>query len=84
MWMALAVHVADEALTGFLGVYNPTVIALRAKFGFWPMPTFEFRKWLIGLATGIFLLALLSPLAFRNPPWLRPLFVFCGGGSRNA
>lgn len=26
---ALAVHVADEALTGFLAVYNPAVLALR-------------------------------------------------------
>ena len=76
MWIALAVHVADEAFTGFLAVYNPTVIALRAKFGFWPMPTFEFREWLIGLTAGILLLALLSPLAFRNPPWLRLLFYF--------
>ena len=26
-WMALALHVADEAVTGFLDVYNPTVLA---------------------------------------------------------
>ena len=31
MWVALAVHVIDEALTGFLLVYNPTVLALRAE-----------------------------------------------------
>ena len=30
MWVALALHVTDEALTGFLSVYNPTVLALRA------------------------------------------------------
>ena len=74
MWIALAIHIADEAFTGFLAVYNPTVIALRAKFGFWPMPTFEFRDWLIGLAAGVLLLASLTPLAFRNAPKLRLLF----------
>lgn len=76
MWIALAIHIADEAFTGFLAVYNPTVIALRAKFGFWPMTTFEFRDWLIGLAAGVLLLASLTPLAFRNAPKLRLLFYF--------
>lgn len=77
LWAALAVHVADEALTGFLSVYNPMVLALRARFGFWPMPTFEFREWLSGLALGILVLAGLSPFAFRNARWIRPLFYFC-------
>jgi hypothetical protein len=77
LWIALALHVTDEALTGFLSVYNPTVLALRARFGFWPMPTFEFREWLTGLTLGILLLAALSPFAFRNTRWLRPLFYFC-------
>ena len=76
MWIALAIHVTDEAFTGFLAVYNPTVLALRSKFGFWPMPTFEFREWLIGLVATILLLALLSPVAFRNAIWLRPLYYF--------
>jgi len=76
MWMALAIHVTDEALTGFLSVYNPTVLALRAKLGFWPMPTFEFREWLISLSVGIIILAMLSPLAFRNARWIRPIFFF--------
>jgi hypothetical protein len=73
LWIALAVHVADEALTGFLSVYNPTVLALRARFGFWPMPTFEFREWLTGLTLGILLLAALSRFAFRNLRWMRRL-----------
>lgn len=77
MWLALAVHVTDEALTGFLSVYNPTVIALRARFGFWPMPTFEFREWLTGLVALIVLLAALTPFAFRNAGWIRPLLYFC-------
>lgn len=77
-WLSLsfsiALHVADEALTGFLAIYNPTVLALRAKLGFWPMPTFEFREWLGGLTASVVVLLSLSPYAFRNASWLRPLF----------
>jgi len=32
--IATAVQVTDEALTGFLSVYNPAVVALRVKLGF--------------------------------------------------
>lgn len=72
--LSLAVHVTDEALTGFLSVYNPTVIGFRAKFGFWPMPTFGFREWLTGLVAGVVILLTLSPLVFRGSRWMRPLF----------
>jgi hypothetical protein len=73
---ALALHVTDEALTGFLSIYNPTMIALRERFGFWPMPTFAFREWLIGLITLIVLLFALSPWMFRNARWVRPIAFF--------
>ena len=72
--LSLAVHVTDEALTGFLSIYNPTVVALRNKLGFWPMPTFEFREWLTGLIFGFLILLALSPLLFRGSRWMRPLF----------
>ena len=72
--LSLAIHVTDEALTGFLAVYNPTVIGLRSKLGFWPMPTFEFWPWLIGLVTGCAILLALSPFVFRGCRWIRPLF----------
>jgi hypothetical protein len=72
--LALALHVTDEASTGFLSVYNPTVLALRAKLGFWPMPTFEFREWLIGLIVAVLLLLALSPLVFKGVRWMRPVF----------
>jgi hypothetical protein len=75
MWIALAIHVTDEALTGFLAVYNPTVIALRAKLGV-RLPVFTFREWLTNLAIGILFLALLTPFAFGNARSIRPLFYF--------
>lgn len=74
--LSLAVHVADEALTGFLSVYNPTVIGFRAKLGFWPMPTFGFGEWLTGLIFGFLVLLALSPFVFRGSRWMRPLFCF--------
>ena len=76
MAIALLLHVTDEALTGFLDVYNPTVLALRARFGFFPMPTFDFRTWLESLLVGIVAIALLSVLGFRNIRWGRPLLYF--------
>jgi len=63
---ALAVHVADEAFTGFLSVYNPAVIGFRSRFPFIPVPTFTFRTWLTGLILGIALVITLAPLAFRG------------------
>jgi hypothetical protein len=72
--LSMAVHVTDEALTGFLSVYNPTVVGLRDKLGFWPMPTFGFREWLTGLILGFLILLALSP--FRGSRWMRPFFYF--------
>jgi len=70
--VALAIHVADEALTDFLSVYNPAVRAIRARFPFLPLPTFTFPVWLGGLVAVTLLLFALSPAAFRGEPGLRP------------
>ena len=76
-WVALtaafAWHVADEATHDFLGVYNPTVLAIRARVPFLPLPTFTFGVWLAGLIAAVLLLAALSPLAFRGAKALRVL-----------
>jgi hypothetical protein len=69
-------HVADEALTGFLRVYNPTVMAMRDRLGWFPMPTFAFRDWLLGLIAANVILLALTPWAFRNARALRPLAYF--------
>jgi hypothetical protein len=71
--VALAIHVADEALTDFLSMYNPVVRASRARFPFLPIPTFRFRVWLTGLLVAVIALASLTPLAFRGAPGLRPV-----------
>ena len=70
--VALAIHVADEALTDFLSVYNPAVRSIRARFPFLPLPTVTFRVWLGGLIAVTVLLFALSSAAFRGEPGMRP------------
>jgi uncharacterized protein with HXXEE motif len=69
--LALALHVTDEATHNFLASYNPSVLAIRARFPLLPLPTFTFGVWLSLLIAGIALLLCLSPLAFRGSRWLR-------------
>ena len=71
--LSLAIHVVDEAMTDFLSVYNPTVLAIRERFPFFPLPVFTFEIWLSGLTGAVLLLLLLSPFAFRGSKWVRIL-----------
>ena len=66
---ALALHVTDEALTDFLSVYNPAALAIRERLPYLRLPTFSFREWILGLSTGILLLFVLAPVAFRGSRW---------------
>jgi hypothetical protein len=79
-WFALcaafALHILDEATTGFLAVYNPTVTILRSRWSWFPMPTFEFREWLAVLIVACALLLCLTPVAARGMRGLRPLAWF--------
>ena len=82
---ALAVHVIDEALTGFLDFYNPLVLRMRETLGWWPMPTFTFGVWLTGLAVLVLVLFLLAPIIRRGGPavtamsWLFATIMFFNG-----
>jgi hypothetical protein len=82
-WLLLCVafccHVTDEALTGFLPVYNATVLAMHAQYSWFPMPTFGFREWLVGLIFANVAFLALTPVAYRNTRWLRPLAYFYAG-----
>jgi len=80
-WIALcaclALHVADEALTDFLSVYNPSVLAIRRRLPFLPLPTFTFSVWLSLLILAVAVLLVLSLFAFRGAAWMVPLsYVF--------
>jgi hypothetical protein len=77
--VALALHVADEALTGFLDVYNPTVRALREQLRWFPMPEFRFDVWLAGLVALVIGLAILTPIVERGPRVARAVAVVFAG-----
>jgi hypothetical protein len=68
-----AVHTLDESLTGFLGVYNPTVIALRQQLGYWPMPTLTFAEYLTVSFVMLLVGLICSPFVFRGDRWIRPV-----------
>jgi amino acid transporter len=75
--LALALHVIDEASTGFLSVYNPSVLALRKKHPWLPIPVFTFGVWLAGLLAATVLLLCLSVFVLHGARWMRPLgFIF--------
>lgn len=71
--LAFALHVFDEAVNDFLALYNPTVEQINAAISFLSLPTFTFRGWITGLSVAFIILLLLSPLAYRGKPWMKPL-----------
>ncbi len=70
---ALALHVTDEAVTGFLPFYNDMVLSLRERWGFFPMPTFTYPVWLGGLITGLVIGFLLTGRVRRGGTVTRAL-----------
>jgi len=76
-WFALcvvfALHIFDEATTGFLAVYNPTVIAFRASWGWFPMPIVDLRGYLTSHIAICAVLFCLTPVAARGMQGLRPV-----------
>jgi hypothetical protein len=84
--IALAVHVVDEATHDFLSWYNPRALRIRRALGGLPFPpTFTFVPWFSGLTAAVLLLAALTPSAFAQEPWLRPVayllaFIHIGNG----
>lgn len=73
-WIALALsfacHVLDEAATGFLSVYNPAVLHMRAVLPWLPVPAFTFAGWTLGLTTVVIALLCLSWFAFLGRRWM--------------
>jgi hypothetical protein len=82
---ALAVHVADEALTDFLGFYNPLVLSIRSRVPWFPMPTFTFRIWLASLVALVLVLAAIVGAVRRGAPgtsmasWALAAIMFLNG-----
>lgn len=76
-WMALcgalAVHVADEALTDFLSLYNPTVLSIRQRYPFLPLTTFTFDVWLSLLIFAVVALTAASYFVWKGRWAMRPI-----------
>jgi hypothetical protein len=75
---AVALHVIDEAITGFLPFYNDLVLRLRDHLGFFPVPTFRGSVWLGGLCLAIVLGYLMTPLIARGGAWIRSVTTVIG------
>jgi hypothetical protein len=77
--LAFALHVWDEAAHDFLSYYNSTVLALYGHFSWFPRMDMQFRTWIATSVVAILVLLALTPWAYRNEGWLRPLaYVFAG------
>jgi len=76
--LALGLHVTDEAVTGFLPVYNAVVDGIRAKHPWALLPTFTFPVWLGGLILGVLVLLALTPFVSRRARRIRVVSVVLG------
>ena len=76
---ALAIHVVDEALTDFLVLYNPTVVAIRERYPSLPLPTYTFEGWLAMLIFAIVALTGASFFVWKGRWAMRPIsYAFAG------
>jgi hypothetical protein len=70
---AFILHVWDEAAHNFLTYYNATAIALANEYDFLPRLDMSYKTWLVGLIVANAILLTLTPLAYSNSRWLRPV-----------
>lgn len=70
---AVVLHVIDEATHNFLAIYNPTVMALRERVDWLPLPVFTFKQWMTALIIAIAGGFSLSPFFLRGVRWIRPI-----------
>lgn len=76
---ALALHVADEALTNFLDLYNPAVLSFRERYSWLLLPTFTFEVWLALLIFAVVALIAASFFVWQGRWAMRPIsYVFAG------
>ena len=76
---ALAIHVVDEAATDFLTFQNTTVLAIREKYPFLPLPIFSFEVWLSLLIFAVVALTAVSYFVWKGRWAMRPIaYAFAG------
>ena len=76
-WMvmcgALAIHVADETLTGYLDWHNQTVLAIRQQYPLVLLPTFTFEIFLSLLIFAVVSLSAVSYFVWTGRWAMRPI-----------
>jgi protein-S-isoprenylcysteine O-methyltransferase Ste14 len=74
----LAAHGVEEALNGFLDVWNPFLASVRARTGL-PLPHLTFDGWVTALVVGIVALTAMTPFVARGVRGFRVAsYVFAG------
>jgi hypothetical protein len=71
--VVFALHIWDEAVHDFTGYYNSTVLTIYGHFSWFPRIDLGYRTWLTTHVLANLFLFSLTPFAFRNARWLRPL-----------
>ena len=67
----------DEAVTDFLGIYNPALHAIRERHPFIMLPTFSFNIWLSLLIFAVIALVGVSVFVWKGRWAMRPIsYVF--------
>ena len=61
----VAIHIVDEIMTDFLPFYNQFVHEIRSEFGFFPLPTYSFGSWIIGVWVVVIFGYSLTPIVAR-------------------
>ena len=75
---SFGLHVLDEALGGFLPIWNQFVTNSRKQLGIFPAPTFSFNLWLGGLVAAIIIGYCLTPIVFRGGKVIRTVALVLG------
>lgn len=71
--LAFGIHAYEEAVTGFLPIYNQTATEIRTRIPRLPIPIFSRREWLGRLGMGLAVTLALSPQVYRGVHWTKPL-----------
>jgi hypothetical protein len=71
--LAFGLHAYEEAVTGFLPIYNQTASGIRTRIPRLPIPVFSRREWLGRLGMGMAFMLALSPKVYWGARWTKPL-----------
>jgi hypothetical protein len=71
--LAFGVHAYEEAVTGFLPIYNQTAAEIRVRIPQLLISIFSRQEWLSRLGMGTALMLALSPEVYRGARWTSPL-----------